>query len=587
MKIMPVKTKGEEIPFRFKVSGNIIRKLGEESITNKNVAILELIKNSYDAGAAKVEISLKHEELPEHATIIISDNGMGMTAEDLENKWMNLATANKTKIKLKKGSRIPVGEKGLGRLSSESLGRKTLLETKPIDERKAYKIFFNWEEYQKENILCNEVINKGFSTPKKKKEKGTSIEITELKHDWSDAESQKSLLRDIYLLHPINKVPKDFRVDPTFHKYIKDFKKIRSEFLKKAIYSLKTRLVGGNRIRYEFKTIRGKKKTGTVPLDRKLSCGDATLELFFYYRDINALKRATGLTMTPIERTHVRDILTDYQGIKLYRDNFRVKPYGERGNDWIGLEITAQNNTMCPRNNTIFGMVHVGRVKNPQIKDTTTREGVIANEEFEDLRDFVRTSIVDLFVDLRSEEESHKKKARKDSKMKRIKEVVGQKKKQLIIVESPKFPPEEQNLLEIMGDYPQNFYEQLEREINECYNEGYLNATFVLSRKIIESLIYEILEKKFPGKEDLWWNSGIGYPLNLSPLMKNLHENRRGFGGNIKRIIERFDSLAGDFRDEVNKIAHNIYDYIDKKEEIKRFKISELIQLLVKIYSLL
>lgn len=584
---MSTKIKGEEIPFRFKISGNIIRKLGEESITNKNVAILELIKNSYDAGASKVEISIKHEDLPEYATIRISDNGSGMTAEDLENKWMNLATANKTKVKLKKGSRIPVGEKGLGRLSSESLGRKTLLVTKPQDERKEYKIFFNWEDYQKEDILCNEVINKGFSTEKKKKEKGTSIEITELKHDWSDEETQKSLLRDIYLLHPINKTPKNFRVDPTFHKYLKDFKKIRPEFLKKAIYSLKTKLVGGNRIRYEFKTIKGKTKTGTVPLDRRLSCGDATLELFFYYRDINALKRATGITMSPVERAHIQEILTDYQGIKLYRDNFRVKPYGERGNDWIGLEIKAQNNTMCPRNNTIFGMVHVGRVKNPQIKDTTTREGVIANDEFEDLRDFVRTSIVDLFVDLRSEEESHKKKARKDSKTKRIKEIVAQKKRPLKVVESPEFPPDEQTLLEVMGDYPQIFYEQLEREVNECYNEGYLNATFVLSRKIVESLIYEILEKKFPGRDELWWNSSIGYPLNLSPLMKNLHENRRSFTGNVKRIIERFNALAGDFRDEANKIAHNIYDYIDDKEDIRKFKINELIQLLVKIYSLL
>ena len=113
----------EEIPFRFKVSGNLIKKLGEESITNKNIAILELIKNSYDANSSKVDLILENINTKD-AKIKISDNGDGMTNNDLENKWLNIATSNKAEKSTKPQGRTTVGEKGIGRLSSESLGGK-------------------------------------------------------------------------------------------------------------------------------------------------------------------------------------------------------------------------------------------------------------------------------------------------------------------------------------------------------------------------------------------------------------------------------------------------------------------------------
>jgi len=576
----------ESIPLRFKVSGNIIRKLGGESISSKNVAILELIKNSYDSKATKVEVNLKNEDVPECAILSIEDNGIGMTMEDLENKWMNIATPNKSKILQKDSKRKIIGEKGLGRLSAESLGKKTLLKTKPVGSTTGYKVMFDWEKYQDENVLCGEIINKCYTFPKTKKDKGTILEISELNHNWGDLEVKKSLLRDIYLLTPPNKLQKDFKVMPTFQKDMKDFKKIRKEFLQKAIFSLKTKLTKKDYIQYEFTTIKGKTKKGTIQLEKPLRCGEATFELFFYYKDVRALKTAMGVNISPTDIKYIKEILKEYQGIKLYRDNFRVKPYGEPGNDWIGLEIEAQNQTMCPRNNTIFGMVHIGRENNPDIIDTTTREGIISNDEFEDLKKFVRTSIVDLFVDLRSEEESHKKKARKTIKVKKVGKTTKSRKRKLKIAE-PAEISEEDKFIDIKGDYPQNFYNILEKEINDCYRTGYLNATFLLSRKIIECLIYEILEKKFPTQEELWWNRDIGYPLNLSPLIKNLNDNRRQFRANAKRHIEKFSKVVGKFREEVNKTAHNIYDYVDSKKELKDFKINDLVQLLVKIFNII
>ena len=157
----------ETIPFRFKISGNLIKKLGEESIANKNIAILELIKNSYDAGATLVEVELKNITTS-NPSIRIADNGKGMTSTDLENKWLNIATPNKSQQVIKVGERIPVGEKGIGRLSSESLGDLTVLRTNPKNETAGFQINFDWTKYQDKNALANEIINTGFKIKKKK-----------------------------------------------------------------------------------------------------------------------------------------------------------------------------------------------------------------------------------------------------------------------------------------------------------------------------------------------------------------------------------------------------------------------------------
>ena len=581
----------KEISFRFKVSGNIIKRFGEESISNKNVAILELIKNSYDAGAKKVEVFLKNETIPEYAELIISDDGDGMSNEDLENKWMNIASSHKKEEPIKKNSRILVGEKGIGRLSAQSLGNKTILISKPKGESRGYNIFFDWDKYQKKGIYVNEIVNKGFSFNKLGKEHGTRVEISELKHDWEKEEVKRNLLTDIYLLNPPNKPMKDFKVIyPYQDKDVPTFKKIRKSFLNKATYSLKTKLTRGGTIKYEFSTINEKKKEGRVyltDLKRKLKCGDATFELFFYYRTENSLKNATGIDISSSDIKEIKDILEDYQGIKLYRDNFRVKPYGERGSDWIGLEIEAQNKSICPRNNSIFGMVHISKSNNPDITDTTTREGVIMTDEFRDLIYFVKYSILNLFIDLRSEEESYKVKARKTSKTQRIDEKISRLKIEPEEITVEDIQKKEERLIEVKGEYPLQFYYPLEQEINDCYSEGFPNAVLFLGRKMIESLVFEILEKKFQKEKEIWWDTTYNQPLSLSPLIRKLEENKRRFGVSIQRYISRVIPSLKKIKDKANPTSHNVYDYITNKNELVDFKFGDTVQFLVKIYNLI
>ncbi len=457
----------------------------------------------------------------------------------------------------------------------------TTLFSFPKGKDTGYRVVFDWDKYQEENRLVNDVDNPTFEFTKKKSEHGIKLEMKKLNHDWNTQVSQESLLIDINLINPINKPIKEFKVVTKFNPALAVVPHVKKEFLDKAVYRLKTRLTGGNLIHYEFSSINGKKKDGNLVATRKLKCGDAVFEVYFFYKSPKYFEQAVRKEMILSESKEINKILECYSGIKLYRDNFRVKPYGDQNSDWIGLDIAAHNNSMLPRNDAIIGMVHVGKTKNPLIVDTTTREGIIYNDEFQDLIAFVQLSIQKIFADLRGEFESHKTKARK-KKVKKSRKPVPV----VIPGGAPMSSLVPSVFMDIGGKYPENFYNQLQEEINICYEHNHPNATFFLCRKMVENLVFNILEKKFPSRIELWYDKTNGVRLKFSKLIKNLHDERNNFGKpNIKSYIEKFNSGVGLFRQEANSKAHNIFEYLCDRNELHQFKIKDLVQLLVKIFD--
>lgn len=568
----------DKIPFRFKVSGNLISKLGRDSISNKNVAVLELIKNSYDACATKVDVEI--ENLGTNATkLLIKDNGKGMTLTDIENKWLNIATPNKSLEGISECGRVLVGEKGIGRLSSDSLGSAAMIKTLPAGETHGCIIDFKWDEYEKQGVQVSDVDNFGSKFLKPKKKSGTIIEIKKLRNNWNDINERRNLLRDIYLLNPPNKKVKNFKLTTSFHKDIKDFVKIRKKVLDKATYYLKTKLVSGNNISYSFKTITGKSKNDAFRIGKKYNCGDVEFELYFFYREPKYFKAALNYDIPIQDFDSINKMLNEYFGIKLYRDGFRVKPYGEKFNDWIGLETIAQNNTMCPRNVQIFGMVHLTKANNPKIIDTTTREGVIHSEEFTDLIEFIKYSIEGIFIDRRSEIEEHKKKARKPKKKPTTTPTP------IIGVAQPSTSFTKEKLIDVKGDYPQNFYVKLESEINDCYRTNLPNAAFFLCRKLVENLLFNVLEKQFPKEVDLYFDTKKNWQRTFSELIHNIHLNKRRFKPSLKPYIEKLYKIIEPFRKEANLKAHRVYEYIKNKQDLTKFHINDIVQLLVHVYK--
>lgn len=139
------------------VDAQVVRQLGEELITDAEQAILELVKNSYDADASwcYVNINRTFKNIKDDSgltgRIIVKDNGTGMTLEDIRRGWLTISLSPKREMKLRGGTtkkykRTPIGDKGLGRLGTMKLGNKLEIETYIDPKKMGYKVSFLWND---------------------------------------------------------------------------------------------------------------------------------------------------------------------------------------------------------------------------------------------------------------------------------------------------------------------------------------------------------------------------------------------------------------------------------------------------------
>ncbi len=563
--------------FRFTFNGNMITELGEESISNPNVAIAELIKNSYDAGSTVANINFV--DIEKHgASLKIIDDGDGMSLSDIKDRFMDIGSPHKKNVvKTSFYDRVPVGAKGIGRFASHSLGHRMFLTTNPKMEKVGYELEFDWRKFSPE-IKATDVDVETWKINKSLSLHGTTLEIKEFKDGWNDTEKIRSLLRDLNLLISPIDPPKKFKIKENLSDRSTNLPKIKKEFFDKSAYSFKISLTKKKNVSFEFyksgKLIKKDKKE----LTQNLSCGDAKFELYFYYRTADSWKRNVGSEITARDLDLVRSILTEYGGIKLYRDHFRVKPYGDKNADWIGLDQWSRNETDAPGNPQVFGLVSITKEKNPKIEDTTTREGVINNAEYYDLVQFITTSIREFIILKNLQEKNRSKGKTRKSSAKKIK------------VEKPKsengqHQSKPTQFISVSGSFPSSHYDQIIYEANECYEKNYPNATFWMCRKIVENLVTHILEKKYPQQSNLWFDPSKGRTLNFAQLIENLYNNRSDFTANgVKGQIEVFNTDVSKFRIAVNSSVHNNYDYLSDRDELKKYKINKIIQTLVDIY---
>ena len=240
----------------FKISPRVLAHLGEDLIKNESIAILELVKNSYDACAfvCTVEFNFKNGKLYE---IIIEDDGFGMDLDIINNVWLVVGTDNKTDTTNQtKCKRVPLGEKGIGRLGIHKLGKKIELISKKRNSKEV-KLFIDWTKLEttkeikdfKIEITENEIPEIFNDTT------GTKIIITDLKTNW-DRKQLREVYRSINSLNsPFDSTNDDFKVivnsNTDIFTGLPDFEDIQ----KAALYFAKCK-IQNNRItefKYNFK----------------------------------------------------------------------------------------------------------------------------------------------------------------------------------------------------------------------------------------------------------------------------------------------------------------------------------------------
>lgn len=402
----------------FKPRARLLLQLGDQLIRNESIALLELVKNSYDADATHIDITMKNVDNPDKGIIVIEDNGIGMTMEVLRNVWMEPGSDYKERcyaeMKIEsRFNRIPLGEKGIGRFAAHKLGDEIELTTKNKNGKEIF-IHIDWKLFKKA-IYLEEVPIHIYEREKPEvfndNTTGMRIVIKSLKKDqWNQTPWNRGMVREVFrslnsLCSPFD-APDSFKIN--FHidkkewvegllswKDIKDFAlfKVESEMegdeIKKFSYrftpwpSMK-KLSPRKILEYDDEVKKLKKMVNRFnqPIDLSIfKIGKVKFEAYIFDRD------AKILSLGVQDKKGLKEYLDANGGIRVYRDGIRVYDYGEPENDWLDLGGRRVNiPTKRISNNLIIGAVHLQREGSKDLIEKTNREGFIENEVYEALK---------------------------------------------------------------------------------------------------------------------------------------------------------------------------------------------------------
>lgn len=421
--------------FNFKPRAKIIQVIGQELISNDVIALVELIKNSYDADALKIEIELNNI-FSDKGEIIVKDNGLGMSYDKIINVWLEPATPDKKSKGEKKYSlcfqRRLLGEKGIGRFAAHRLGDYIELATRAKDNCSSalfeYEsiVKIDWNAFTEDKYLDEVPINvlKINKPSIFKNEGGTIIKISKI-HPWKNIKAVRDAIIKIKGLEsPVKPKKLKFHKDNNSNdpgitisvtsddiKLNKELNELKSlkDVLETAFYKFSAIVDAEGNILYDYTFNRVdyqdiKRKTDkpkldhlskynvdwfeSHPLSSKNSPGEFEVSFYAWDLDSAALKVA-GLA------DYYRNIVKPNSGVRIYRDNFRVWPYGEQDNDWLELDITRLNapKERSVSRNQIFGIVHISSEGNALLKDQSNREGLIINDQYQQFYNLVNGAL--------------------------------------------------------------------------------------------------------------------------------------------------------------------------------------------------
>lgn len=428
---------------------HILRLLGDELIGSPRLAVFELVKNSYDANALESKVLLDLDS--DNPSILVEDNGFGMSIEDLRDGWLQIGTPSKrgqNRVRTPKPlNRLPLGEKGVGRLAVFRLGNRLELNTRK-EGQPEFSLIMDISHIVDESADTESAVEdvrvriSPLSSPhyyKGDSSSGTRIKISKLRDDleWNKREI-RSLKRLITSLSsPFQEKEGEFKTvlevpgrEHDLHGLAEDPLQLITE---KALWAFSFDLTenGNYQWRYAFKppsVLRGLTQTRTswkdlgepekslleyIPKDpdTDMPARSPRDKLFVTAEDLDEIgpismkmfvfdRRSELLRMTG-ESTQVKDYLNNQSGIRVYRDSIRVFNYGEPGDDWLELNIKRVNRpgeTLA--NNAVVGLIELELDKSEGLREKTNREGFFENKEFVLFR-WIIQSAIDHFNKLR------------------------------------------------------------------------------------------------------------------------------------------------------------------------------------------
>lgn len=366
----------------FRPRARLLKLIGEELISDEVVAISELVKNAHDADATSVTISFLGVTTPD-GEISVRDDGSGMDRDTLLGRWMEPAASTKVganRSMTPRGRRM-LGEKGVGRFAADKLARCLEIVTRPRGNPDETLAVIDWDQFAADDRMLEEVLNRWEMRPAELISRhGTLLKMTGLRSTWSERMFRRLSIRLGRLLSPFRE-KNSFTIKIESDEFPEYSGELRSDILEKAPYWIEARFDGRQTI--SVKTNRTSLVQQRWNGHGELGCGPVRIRLYAFDLDGEALARIGP-------RMEVRAWLKEWTGISIYRDGFRIWPYGEPHDDWLRLDQRRVNNPVEHlSNNQALGFIDISRDGNPELMDQTNREGLMNNKPLEDLRRLV------------------------------------------------------------------------------------------------------------------------------------------------------------------------------------------------------
>ncbi|TMP38219.1 sensor histidine kinase [Pseudoalteromonas rubra] len=495
------KEKLEKNFVEFRVSAKTARLIGRESISSAEGAIIELVKNSYDADASQCQIFIlsKFEQIPPLLTnkefldvestlnadiernclkkayeysdldqtyllkdtlssanrellssifskdnmIVIADDGEGMTSKIIEEHWMTIGTNAKELSAISDRGRIKSGAKGIGRFALDKLGKSC--EMKTVQESNQPCIWnVNWDDFEDKETLDQvqaslEIRDFSFSDSLESltelkshlynnpSSSGTLICISNLREFWPKARISRLFENLKSLLPPLEE--SDFKISLYANKHEEDYGELTYSDYNEYDWKLSAKIANGSAeltfypaeydkqsFDYDFFKTQGyineplfseeEFKNGeykrVVKVDNLIPNSNESSELkqtldnlgdfefsAYFLKKASSNDEKLKYFYKSVNQTLRNKWLSLNGGVKIYRDNMRVRPYGIGSNfDWLKLDERAAASPAAPsrkgqwrvRAHQLAGIAHISRLKNVGIEDQSNREGLIDND---------------------------------------------------------------------------------------------------------------------------------------------------------------------------------------------------------------
>lgn len=401
--------------YKIRPAGRHILTIGRDLIQDCYAAVVELVKNAYDADSPNVNIEFLAKPDSRGYSILISDNGHGMSRDTVIHKWMVPSTRDKLDRRRSPSGRVMQDRKGVGRYAASILGTDLLLETVTAEGEKT-TVLVEWSNFEAAEYLDDVEIL--IETAEVSELAGTRLTMTgdaDLLAEWNQKQFDKLRFELKKLISPVSAAISNEQSNDEFHislrvesfPGVQDITEIIEPYPIFDLFDYRiTGRVGADgkgSLTYSFQKARNTTEEKILfDAGGPTGCGELVFDIRVYDREKEAIEFLIGRGLKDesgnyVGKLQARQLLNEYNGIGVYRNGFRIRPLGDADFDWLKLnEQRVQNPSLRIGSNQVIGYVQIQSDELSGLVEKSARDGLRENTAFTRLKETTKAVIAKL-----------------------------------------------------------------------------------------------------------------------------------------------------------------------------------------------